>query len=115
MIITNFTDIHPNAVDMEGAKDVSMRVLLSQAGGAPNFIMRLFEVAPGGHSPFHSHNYEHEVYILGGKGAVRSAQGKTELRVGDALLILPNEKHQFINSGDMPFSFLCMIPIVNVK
>jgi quercetin dioxygenase-like cupin family protein len=79
--------------------------------GAPTFAMRLFEMKPNGYSPFHSHAWEHEVYILEGKGTVVSEQGEKRFKVGDAILILPNEKHQFKNTGAQTLKFLCLVPI----
>jgi quercetin dioxygenase-like cupin family protein len=38
--------------------------------GAPNFVMRLFEIDPDGYSPFHTHAWEHEVFVLEGEGTV---------------------------------------------
>ena len=113
MVIKHATDIALQAVDMEGSKSIEMRLLLSESDGAPNFIMRLFEVAPGGNSPYHFHDYEHEVYVLEGEGTVTGETGKTPLTAGDVVLVLPNEKHQFHNRGETPFVFLCFIPKLN--
>ena len=55
---------------MPGAQGCSIRWLVGEAEGAPNFAMRQFEVAVGGHTPKHSHPYEHEVFVLEGRGVV---------------------------------------------
>ena len=68
MHVKKIEDIPSNPVDMEGAENVRMRLLLSEKEGAPNFRMRLFEVEVGGCSPYHTHDYDHEVLILDGKG-----------------------------------------------
>ena len=97
-------------VQMEGAVGAKMRMLIGPQDGARNFHMRQFEVAVGGHTPHHSHDYEHEILILGGTGVARSDQGDHPLRSGDVLFIPANEKHQFINNGSEPLSFICLIP-----
>lgn len=50
--------------------------------GAENFAMRLFEIQPRGYSPLHQHDWEHEVFILEGKGAVRDKKMKVTLTKG---------------------------------
>ena len=104
-------DGHPrNDVDLEGAQGVRMRMLIGPDEGAEVFYMRHFEVAPGGHTPHHAHDYEHEVLILKGAGIVKSAQGDTNCKAGDVVWMPPNEKHQFLNSGTEPLEFICLIP-----
>ena len=97
-------------VQMEGAAQVKMRMLIGPEDGAGNFHMRHFEVAPGGHSPHHSHDYEHEVLILSGSGTVRSQQGDRPCKAGDVVFVPANEKHQFVNAGSEPLTFICLIP-----
>jgi quercetin dioxygenase-like cupin family protein len=45
-------------------------LLITKEMGAPNFVMRLFEIDPDGYSPFHTHAWEHEVFVLEGEGTV---------------------------------------------
>jgi len=96
-------------VEMAGAVNCKMQELLTQAQNAPNFAMRLFEIEPGGHTPQHSHPWEHEIYVLEGEGEIRS-QATTLFKTNDALLVPPNTLHQFYNSGEKPLRFLCLIP-----
>ncbi|HNT35606.1 MAG TPA: cupin domain-containing protein [bacterium] len=72
--------------------------------------MRLFEVQPGGHTPHHEHEWEHEVYILQGSGAIVSDEGEMEFKAGDAIWVSPKERHQFKNTGAENLRFLCLIP-----
>lgn len=97
-------------VQMEGANGCSVRWLLGERDGAPTFAMRQFEVAPGGYTPRHSHDYEHEVFILEGSGEVFEGDTPHPLQAGDVVLVKPNEVHQFRNTGPAPLKFLCLIP-----
>ena len=97
-------------VEMDGVKDVFMRLMVGREHGAPSFSMRHFTVEPGGHTPRHSHNYEHEVYIIDGAGRVEHDGAFQDIRGGDVLLIEPNKVHQFLNTGDAPLRFLCLVP-----
>ena len=97
-------------VDMDGAVGVKMRMLIGPAEKAANFHMRHFEVEPGGHSPHHQHDYEHEILILRGKGVAQSADGDRPFAAGDAIWVPANEMHQFQNTGAEPLEFICLIP-----
>jgi quercetin dioxygenase-like cupin family protein len=97
-------------VEMDGARGVQMRLLIGRDHGAGNFAMRQFVVEPGGHTPFHKHNYEHEVYVLGGRGIVRFKDTHRPITAGDVVLMPPNAMHQFKSTGTEPLLFLCMVP-----
>lgn len=111
MLIRRESDVDPAPVLMDGVKDVSMRLMVGRADGAPNFSMRLFTVQPGGHTPRHSHNYEHEVLIVEGSGTVEENGTLHEIRQGDVLFVTPNVVHQFVNTGDSPLKFFCFVPV----
>ena len=96
--------------DAPTVRGVQKRVLIGPRQGATRFVMRHFTVAPQGHSPEHAHPWEHEVYVLCGRGRVRFDDGATEVGPGDFVFVPPMEKHQFLNAGDKPFEFLCIVP-----
>jgi len=110
MKIRSIEDHAQTSVTMEGATGAKMRMLVGPEDGASNFHMRQFEVAPGCHTPHHQHDYEHEILILGGAGVAKSEQGDRPFKAGDVIFVPPNEKHQFVNTGADPLSFICLIP-----
>jgi quercetin dioxygenase-like cupin family protein len=110
MKINNYERVPAQPVQMEGAAGCHVRWLVDERDGAPTFAMREFEVAPGGHTPRHFHDYEHEVFVLEGAGIVVEGAVEHPLRAGDVVLVKPNEIHQFRNTGDRPLKFLCLIP-----
>jgi quercetin dioxygenase-like cupin family protein len=93
------------------AKKVKIRWLINEKQGAPNFAMRRFEVAPGGSTPYHAHEWEHEVYVLDGNAVAVSKNGETPIGPGSVILVEPNEEHNFKNIGENNLVFLCMIPL----
>ena len=97
-------------VTMDGASGATMRMLIGPNEAAPNFHMRHFEVAPGGHTPHHQHDYEHEIVILSGQGIAKSQQGERNFHAGDIIYVPANEMHQFVNPGPDPCTFICLIP-----
>jgi quercetin dioxygenase-like cupin family protein len=110
MRIKNNQQVPSTEVTMEGAANCRVRWLIGESDQAPNFAMREFEVAPGGHTPKHFHDYEHEIYVLDGRGVVVDGDEERPLAAGDVLLVSPNDVHQFRNTGAAPLRFLCLIP-----
>jgi quercetin dioxygenase-like cupin family protein len=102
--------VEQQTVLMEGARGCTVRWLIGDCDGAPNFAMRQFELAPGGHTPKHSHPYEHEVYVLEGEGLVLEGDHEHRLQAGDVVYVCPDEPHQFCNPHARPFKFLCLVP-----
>lgn len=111
MKIDKRQNVPAGPVKEKEARGVQMRVLISDKNGAPNFVMRVFEIEPGGHTLFHTHPWEHEVYVLEGKGAVKSKDGDHPIEKDSFALIDPGEEHQFVNTGDTVLKFICVIPI----
>ena len=103
---------NPASAEMKGAEGVKMQVLIGADEGAPNFVMRRFLVAPGGHSPRHQHDYEHVVYILAGSGTLFASNQEFDLEAGFSLLVSPDEEHQFLADKGEELEFLCTIPRV---
>ncbi|HOS95621.1 MAG TPA: cupin domain-containing protein [Armatimonadota bacterium] len=109
MRTVHYTSVASESVGPE-ASGVSVRWVISDADGAPGFALRVFEIEPGGYTPRHQHPWEHEVFVLAGEGCVRSASGETRLSEGTAVLVEPDELHQFANPGGVPFRFICVVP-----
>lgn len=105
----NFHEINSEEVG-KGCKDVSIRWLITKDMGAEHFAMRMFEVAPEGYTPLHSHEWEHEVFVLEGQGVVLGASGEQKIKYGDVIFMPAEERHQFKNTGDGILRFLCLIP-----
>lgn len=110
MKVVHYEQMEAQPVEMEGAVGCRIRCLIGQEDGAPSFSMRQFEVAPGGHTPKHTHGYEHEVFVLEGTGQVLLGEEEYELRPGTVVLVPPGRLHQFRNTGNVPLAFLCLIP-----
>lgn len=110
MRIKQCTKVPASDVTMEGAAGCRVRWLIGEGDQAPNFAMREFEVEPGGFTPRHQHDYEHEVFVLAGDGIVVDGDQERPLSTGDVIYVAPNDVHQFRNTGDAPMRFLCLIP-----
>ena len=83
--------------------------------GAPVYALRMVEILPGGNSPRHQHPYEHENFIVEGTGKVLISGEWHELKQGDVVFVPPDVEHQYVNSGDTTFKFLCGIPVAKYR
>jgi len=108
MSVTAYRDIPAEQVE-EGASGVRIRWLITEKTGA-HFVMRHFEIAPGGYTPKHEHKWEHEVFILSGRGVVFEGDAEQPFQAGDVIFIPLGERHQFRNTGAEPMTMLCLIP-----
>ena len=107
MKVTNYRDSEP-AEEVQG---VFKREVITANDRAPHFCMRVFGVGPSSSTPYHSHPWEHEVFILSGKGVVVGEQGATSIAKESVIFVAPNEPHCFINIGNEPLRFICIIPL----
>ncbi len=110
MKIKNSSDIVKRPVEVEGAKDTEIRWLISEEDGADSFAMRMFEIKPGGHTPLHKHQHEHEVFIVEGEGIFMCGGNEYEFGKDYVIFVPGGEEHQFKNKGDTVLRMLCLIP-----
>ncbi|MCD6142666.1 cupin domain-containing protein [Candidatus Acetothermia bacterium] len=112
MIITGRSaDVPPRDLhDGKTVFHVKKRVLIGPAQGARNYVMRLFTLGKGGMTPYHTHPWEHEVFIVQGKCLIKSGMEEIPVAAGDFAFVPPNEAHQFVNAGDEPLEFICVVP-----
>ena len=96
--------------DGDTVRNAHKRVLIGPSDGKTSFVMRRFTLQAGGYSPYHTHPWEHQVYVLAGSGEVRFPGGPTPVGPGDYVFVPPMDEHQFANTGDAAFEFLCVIP-----
>ncbi len=110
MKIVNSKDILPVVMNNEMVKNVAGRVMIGKEDGAKNFCMRMFEMDKDGYTPRHTHDWEHEIFVIAGKGEVFIEDKWHPATTGSAIFIPPNIEHQFKNMSDIRFNFLCLIP-----
>ncbi len=109
--VFDYREVELEPVEMEGCRGVKVRWLLRTEHGAEKFWMRVFEVEPGGYTPYHTHPWEHEVFVLEGEGAVVDEEGREHpIRPGTVVFVAPNEPHQFRNKGNTILKFICLVP-----
>lgn len=101
----------PQQAKMAGAEGVSTAKLIGADEGSPIAGMRLFEIVPGGKTPWHTHDWEHVIYGVQGQGTLKTEHGDAVFGPGDSLLVEPDELHNFLNTGKGILRFICVVPL----
>jgi len=109
--VSTIKDTKIEEVHMDGVYDTEIQWLLDEKAGAENFAMRRFVIAPGGIVNLHTHEWEHEVFVLEGQGEVLTTDKNYPVQADSVAYVEPDIPHGFKNTGETPFVFLCMIPI----
>lgn len=106
----HYTEV-PAQVFGDEAPGTTIRWVIDEAhDGAPNYALRVIEVAPGGHTPRHAHPYEHENFVVEGQGRVLLNGQWHEVGPGSVIFVPAGMEHTYENIGQTPFRFLCGIP-----
>ena len=108
MKVSKYLDSKP----IQELPGVVKREVVNADDGAPNYCMRVFEVEPGSATLFHTHAWEHEVFVLDGQGVAVSEQGETAIARDSVVFVPPDEQHCFKNNGEEILRFICVIPLV---
>ncbi|AGL02423.1 cupin domain-containing protein [Desulfoscipio gibsoniae] len=103
----NIKEIHVNA---PGALNVIKQTLVGPDQGWAGWVMRLFTVAPEGHTPRHSHSWPHINYIVSGEGIMYLDGQEHPVEPGYTAYIPGGTEHQFINRGHQDFVLICIVP-----
>ena len=109
MYVMSAEDIVAAAVAAPGAQNTQKRVLIGPAQGWDGWVMRMFTLGPGGHSPDHAHPWPHIVFVHGGEGVI-VVDGEHPVRAGHAAVVPAGAQHQFAQRGQGEFCFICIVP-----
>jgi quercetin dioxygenase-like cupin family protein len=110
MKIIHYSEAEARYIDTPSASKVTGRVVIGQSDGAQRFCMRVFELGANGHTPLHTHEWEHEIFVQSGEGKVWRGGDWVDIRTGSVIFVPPGEEHQMKNTGESPLTFVCLIP-----
>ena len=88
---------------------VTVRRFISRQDESNNMEIRYFELQPGATSNFESHNYEHAVLVLRGRGTIRLGDEVHAIQFGDAIFVESDQIHQFRAAEDETMGFMCAV------
>jgi quercetin dioxygenase-like cupin family protein len=106
----HYEQIPGKKIENEEVRDVTMRVAVGPDDKAPRFTMRVFTVGRGGHSPRHTHDFEHEIFFHSGTGEVFHEGITCPVKAGSVAYVAPGDDHQIRNTGSEDLVFVCVVP-----
>ena len=110
MKVLEYTDVKATDFDSGEAKGVAARVVIGKKDEARNFSMRVFAISPGGHTPKHAHDWEHEMFVHAGTGEIFGNGRWNPMKPGNVVFVPANEVHQMKNTGQETLVVVCLIP-----
>jgi len=113
--VAHYTEIEALPFGAAAPKAAVRWLIDDDHDNAPTFSLRMIEIETGGSSPNHAHPYEHENFIVEGVGKVLIGETWYDLKQGDIAYVPENIQHQYVNTGDTTFKFLCAIPVKEIQ
>ena len=104
-------DVQPYKGGGTDFRKVSRQVLLGaeRDEGDLAFVVRYFEVEPGGYTTLERHSHAHAVVVIRGRGQVVLGSETLDVEPFDCVYVAPDVLHQFRAVGGEPFGFLCTV------
>lgn len=103
-------DAPVQAMTGDGIVDVGKRVLVAPEHGWDGWVMRLFDVGPGGHTPRHVHDWPHINFVAAGRGSLFLDGRLHALEPGSYAFVPAGREHQFMAAEHETLSFVCIVP-----
>ena len=106
----HWNGVKPEVISTKEVIGIVKHVLVGPEEGAPNFVMRYFQVPVGEQTFFHTHPHEHGMLILHGQAKIQIKEEWSDLSPLDAIFIAGGDLHRVVNTGNEPLGFICVIP-----
>lgn len=110
MFVSHVKQTRSINVGSPGATGVIKQILVGPEQGWDGWVMRLFEVSPGGSTPRHSHDWPHINYVIGGQGTLFLDGEEHSIEQESIAYVPAGREHQFLNRGTVPLRFICIVP-----
>jgi quercetin dioxygenase-like cupin family protein len=110
MFVADIKEVEKKQISGEGIQNVLKQVPVGPEQGWEDHILRVFTLQKDGHTPKHSHDWEHINYVISGKGMLEIEGKKHELNTGSFAVVPSNKEHQYSNAGDEDFVMICIVP-----
>lgn len=79
------------------------------AQSGPELELRYFELAPGAATRLEKHGHEHFVIVKVGLGHAIVGEKLAAVAPNDVVYVGSFQPHQFVNRGEEPFGFYCIV------
>lgn len=110
MIVSHEKKTLVQAIDSPEVRAAGMKVLIGEAQGWADYVMRIIQLDEKGYSPNHSHPWPHINYMLEGEGVLSMGDEDHPVQAGSYAYVPADTQHQFRNTGTGAFKFICIVP-----
>lgn len=101
------------SIEEEGAENMTLQWLLpDDLERSPSFCTRKVTLGSNGKTPNRKTSWEHQLFILAGKGVLIEKERKTILKPGMAIQIRPYLSFEVVNTSSEEFVFLDIVPSI---
>lgn len=110
MFVSHRNNSSKQRISIPSAKNVEKQVLVGAQQGWDDYVMRMFTLGKEGFTPLHDHAWPHIIYVVEGEGVLLANESEHRLSSGSTAFVTGGVKHQFRNTGDNEFVFICIVP-----
>ncbi len=110
MFHKNLDAVEKKQISGDGIKNVLKQIPVGPEQGWKDHVLRVFTIQKSGHTPRHSHDWQHFNYVISGTGTLEIEGKNHELKTGDFAVVPSNVEHQYSNRGDDDFVMICIVP-----
>jgi quercetin dioxygenase-like cupin family protein len=108
-MVRNESEVKPVVMSGEDIQGAFKQILVGPKDGYEGYL-RVISLSPGGHTPYHQHEWWHVNYIIEGEGRVVIEGEKHEVKAGSTAYIDGGKQHRFENTGVGILKFICLVP-----
>jgi quercetin dioxygenase-like cupin family protein len=110
MIVSDEQKVPAGAIDSPEVRNAAIKVLIGEKEGWADHVLRIIELGPDGHTPRHQHPWPHINYIVEGAGTLLMDGREHPMQTGGYAYVPAGVEHQYQNSGQGKFRFICIVP-----
>jgi quercetin dioxygenase-like cupin family protein len=110
MIVSDEQQVPAVAIANPEVHNAAIKVLISEKEGWADYVLRIIELGPDGHTPHHRHPWPHINYIVEGTGTLFMDGQEHPVQAGGYAYVAAGAEHQYKNAGQGMFRFICIVP-----
>lgn len=110
MSVKHINEMKEVVYNSNGAQAVHKKSMIGPWNGWEEYVMRFFEIEPGGYTPKHQHPWPQYMFVMEGDGLIDWGEQEEKLQFGHSIVVPDNALHQIKNVGDRPLRFICVVP-----
>lgn len=110
MFVGNIKDMPRIDMSPSGAKDAVKQVAIGAKEGWEDYVMRVMTIGQNGNTPKHIHDWPHINYVISGSGQLWIEGNQYAIGAGSCAYVPSNAEHCFVNMGEGPLEFICIVP-----